>query len=168
MTIRSILITLCLGWAASLGGQTLQVRFNHLGPKDGLPEGHITGIAQDSQNYIWISSFEGLFRYDGYGLESMGSTSSDSTSISSERILDLHLDSSEGIWAATFRGLDYMDRETGHFRHIYKQHQLMGGNMLEVFEASNGIVWVSGGNGLVCFDPLAESAFHVSIFWKAR
>jgi ligand-binding sensor domain-containing protein len=39
--------------------------FSHIGTSKGLVSDEITGIEQDSQGFIWISSQDGLQRYDG-------------------------------------------------------------------------------------------------------
>jgi ligand-binding sensor domain-containing protein len=40
--------------------------FNSLTIKDGMSEGTVAGLCQDKQCFIWIGTFKGLVRYDGY------------------------------------------------------------------------------------------------------
>ena len=42
------------------------INIENLTNKTGLPEGAINCIAQDSYGFIWIGTWKGLFRYDGY------------------------------------------------------------------------------------------------------
>src|SRR6478735_3022942 len=49
--------------------QPAAFHFNHLGIKDGLPEGTITVLMQDSQGYFWMGTQNGLVRYDGYTIK---------------------------------------------------------------------------------------------------
>ena len=44
-----------------------QVRFTPL-PSDILPSNEVRKLYQDSDGYIWIPTYNGLARYDGYGL----------------------------------------------------------------------------------------------------
>ena len=60
-----MLITLCL-----LLSHTTQaarnIAFQHLTTQDGLSHSGITDIVQDKLGFMWISTQEGLNRYDGY------------------------------------------------------------------------------------------------------
>ena len=43
-----------------------QVRLTHISTEDGLNQSNITGLMQDKDGYLWISSWQGINRYDGY------------------------------------------------------------------------------------------------------
>src|SRR5262249_53417824 len=43
-----------------------QLSFRHYDTSDGLAHGLITSIYQDAKGYLWLSTFEGLSRFDGY------------------------------------------------------------------------------------------------------
>ncbi|HEY8937934.1 MAG TPA: two-component regulator propeller domain-containing protein, partial [Cyclobacteriaceae bacterium] len=45
--------------------QPSQLRFNHLNVDNGLSQGVNNCIYKDSRGYVWISSFDGLNRFDG-------------------------------------------------------------------------------------------------------
>jgi ligand-binding sensor domain-containing protein len=44
----------------------LNLHFNHVGVKEGLPEGRVTNLLQDRQGYVWFGTQKGMVRYDGY------------------------------------------------------------------------------------------------------
>jgi diguanylate cyclase (GGDEF)-like protein len=46
--------------------------FDGVGVADGLPHSITTSIAQDSKGLIWIGTFGGLVRYDGYRMQAFG------------------------------------------------------------------------------------------------
>ncbi|MEL6845072.1 MAG: two-component regulator propeller domain-containing protein, partial [Bacteroidota bacterium] len=61
--IISLLIylpSLCLGQAAAL-------RFQSFGIREVLPNQSIQSLYQDERGYLWIGTWDGLSRYDGYG-----------------------------------------------------------------------------------------------------
>lgn len=41
------------------------LRFKRFGIEDGLPDAQVTGIVQDADGFLWISTTNGLSRYDG-------------------------------------------------------------------------------------------------------
>ncbi len=45
------------------------LRFQHLTTEDGLSEGRVWGITQDSRGFMWFATMHGLNRYDGYGFQ---------------------------------------------------------------------------------------------------
>ena len=53
--------------AASIGwvGMANTV-FEHLGQHDGLPHAIATGVTEDGQGYLWVSTQDGVARWDGY------------------------------------------------------------------------------------------------------
>ena len=59
----SLLIGLCI--AVSLPGQQ-DLRFQHFNINDGLPQNSVTCINTDRFGFLWIGTFDGLCRYDGY------------------------------------------------------------------------------------------------------
>lgn len=61
-------------------------RFNQT---NGLPHTHVTKITQDDQGLIWIGTWNGLIRYDGYHFVSFKSRPGDGNNIISDRVRDV-------------------------------------------------------------------------------
>ncbi|MCB0508929.1 MAG: two-component regulator propeller domain-containing protein [Chitinophagales bacterium] len=62
-------IVVCLSLnSVAFGFDISQLRFSVLDIKDGLSQNKINNIYQDSKNYIWICTDEGINRYDGYNI----------------------------------------------------------------------------------------------------
>ena len=49
------------------------VKLNQLNTDHGLNQSNITGLLQDQDGYLWISTFQGINRYDGYRLSTIHS-----------------------------------------------------------------------------------------------
>lgn len=48
-------------WIKSLAGQN---EFQHFTTENGLISNAIMGIAEDSSGYLWLSTFNGIIRFD--------------------------------------------------------------------------------------------------------
>lgn len=62
MRIHIFFITLIL--SLMLVDVNASTSIKHFTESDGLPQSLITCVTQDSKGYIWISSWNGLSRYD--------------------------------------------------------------------------------------------------------
>src|ERR1044071_5819444 len=64
--LLSHIITICLLMAAShCIAQFSETQFRLLTRENGLSDNRITGIAQDEQGFLWVSTLNGLNRFDG-------------------------------------------------------------------------------------------------------
>ena len=59
-----LLLTCCIA-CFFLKAQQQTLLFNHLNVNNGLSQGVNNCIYKDSRGYVWISSFDGLNRFDG-------------------------------------------------------------------------------------------------------
>lgn len=62
----------------------------HFTESDGLPQSTITCVTQDKKGYIWISSWNGLSRYDGYKFQNFKARQGDNCPLPTNRILFIH------------------------------------------------------------------------------
>lgn len=74
-------LTACL-----VQGKALITRFSE---SDGLPQSMVTCVIQDTKGYIWISSWNGLSRYDGYRFNHYKARQGDNCPLSTNRILKI-------------------------------------------------------------------------------
>ena len=66
--LRFLLMLVLLGSSSTLWAQQrIFTNQQHFGVDDGLPQSYITGLLQDDDGFIWLSTFDGLARYDGRG-----------------------------------------------------------------------------------------------------
>ena len=74
-------------------------------------------IFQDSRGFLWICTFNGLNRYDGYQFKIFRNIPGDSTSLSNNKILSICEDISGNIWIGTYGGgLNKYDRRKDKFK----------------------------------------------------
>ena len=135
------------------------LKFEQITLEDGLPTTPISAIMQDSQGFLWIGTWSGLYRYDGYVFKGYWHQPEDSTSISHNWIGDLLIDSRGDFWITTHGGgLNLMDRRRGTFTHFLHDPDdpgsISNNESLLIFESQNGGLWITTENGFNHYDPV--------------
>lgn len=85
----------------------------------GLSNSSINTIFQDSENLLWIGTWDGLNRYDGNSFEIFRPELNKKNSLSNQVILKIDEDSTGKIWILTIHGINRYDKKTGVFQHYY-------------------------------------------------
>ncbi len=78
------------------------LRLDQLTTKDGLPHNSIQSILQDKYGLIWLSSFSGLYKFDGYEFTNYLPNPNDTTAIVSGGVYNIVIDSLQNIYVAFF------------------------------------------------------------------
>ncbi|MDJ0835006.1 MAG: two-component regulator propeller domain-containing protein [Acidobacteriota bacterium] len=100
-----------LSWTGSAG----EMRFKRKTVNDGLSEGHVFCILQDSRGFMWFGTRDGLNRFDGYRFKAHRRRADDPFSISNNYIYALAEDSKGNLWIGTRGGLNRYDHVTERF-----------------------------------------------------
>ncbi|AWW00771.1 hybrid sensor histidine kinase/response regulator [Arcticibacterium luteifluviistationis] len=95
-------------------GQDL--KFDHYNDNNGLSHNSIRHIVQDKHGFLWIGTFSGLNRFDGYEVKSYLSTAEGENKINNDDITALEFDEEENnLWIGTRKGLTLLDLDTYQF-----------------------------------------------------
>lgn len=114
---RIVYVLFILNIFSSVFAQSLHL--NSLTVKDGLSQHDVSSIIQDSEGFIWIATYDGLNRFDGYQIENYFHDNNNTLSLSSNRIRCLFEDDKKQIWIGTDGyGLNYYDLEKGSFTRV--------------------------------------------------
>lgn len=105
--LRHILLVLsmCCGVIASAH------RFETYSTADGLPGSTVKCVVQDEQGYIWIGTFDGLARYDGYAFRVFRHVDGDSTTLANSHVEAL-CSCGDKVFVGTTSGLDCISLST--------------------------------------------------------
>lgn len=108
-----ILLLISLGWNTSF---SQNIKFKRLSIEEGLSASSVNTIFQDSQDFIWIGTQDGLNRYDGYHIKTFKADQNSKTAISSNFINCLFEDNYKNIYIGTYdQGLSVFNRYTETF-----------------------------------------------------
>ena len=145
-------LVLFLSFSTNTNAQIESLRFEHLGIEEGLSNENVTQIFQDSKGYIWIGTFDGLNKYDGYSFTKYRFDPFDSNSLSQNFIYTIFEDKYGSIWVSSFEGLCKFDRNTEKFTR-YKPSanaKFSDPNIAVINEDSDGMIWVGSHSGGLC------------------
>jgi len=93
--------------------------FHHLTPEEGLSQASNDYIFHDSKGFVWLSSIDGLNRFDGKSVKVYKSISGDSTSLIGNIITsNFYEDEYTNLWFTTYEGIHCYVREKDHFKHF--------------------------------------------------
>ena len=108
--------TLLLGVVQHVDAQLFQATRSHLSAEDGLVSNAVSGIYQDDLGYLWIATWNGLSRYDGYHFYNYRTGNASRIDNLHNRILDLVIDQSQNVWMRMYDGRVFvLDRTKDQF-----------------------------------------------------
>ncbi|MCK5146766.1 PAS domain-containing protein [bacterium] len=96
------------------------IQFDKMTIEDGLSQGSIQCIFQDSRGLMWFGTQDGLNKFDGYEYTIFQNSQDDSLSISGNTINDIVEDANGYLWIALANsGLNRYDRFQNTFRRFF-------------------------------------------------
>lgn len=112
--------------------------------ESGLPQSSVLSIAQTSDGYIWLATYEGLARFDGirFRVFDTGNT----PEIASNRVRVVFEDSGGDLWIGTTGGL--LRYSSGAFKNFTVHDGLSSNRVSALCEDRYGGLWVGTTNGL--------------------
>jgi ligand-binding sensor domain-containing protein/signal transduction histidine kinase len=129
-----------------------ELRFEHLGLLDGLSNSAVTCGVQDNRGVMWIGTFDGLNKFDGYQFTVFRHDPDDVNSLSDNLIYDIYADENGILWIATDQGLNQFDTKTQIFTHYFHEsdnpNSLSNNVVLKIAGGQNDDLWVGTESGL--------------------
>ncbi|MBN0988197.1 hybrid sensor histidine kinase/response regulator [Amphritea pacifica] len=127
---------------------------------DGLSHNSVFHVLQDRQGFIWMTTVEGINRYDGITMTTFMPQAKDSKS--TPQFYQTMLEGRDGtLWFCNY-GAGLVRYDPVHDSWKYYQHDKNNPNSLAndtlwlLYEDRDGILWVSTFDGLSRFDPATE------------
>lgn len=126
------------------------IKFEHYNDDSGLSHNAVRHIVQDKHGFLWLGTFAGLNRFDGYEFKSYLS-SNDTTNLHNDDITALVLDEElNNLWIGTRDGLSLYNTDTHTFNTYLpdenNKQSLPEGEIRSVFVDKFKRVWVGTKN----------------------
>ncbi|GIZ09742.1 two-component regulator propeller domain-containing protein [Flavobacterium sp. UMI-01] len=135
------------------------IKFEHYNDEDGLSHNSVRHIVQDNNGFLWLGTFSGLNRFDGYQFKSYLSASIDKNGMFNDDITALKFDkNSNNLWIGTRKGLTVFNLDTQQFKTYLNEkgnpNSLPDQEIRSVYIDKFKRVWVGTKNaGLYFFYP---------------
>ncbi|TLX74999.1 response regulator [Labilibacter sediminis] len=149
MIIRFLLIINIL--FLFLGGARAHVSkdslfFRAIKPQDGLPGSTVSTFTQDSLNFMWIGTNDGLCRYDGSHFRIYRNQPNNLNSLIDNDVQKIHLDSKSNLWIMTAEGLHYFDLKKSIIERIHANGSvgaIADDSPIDIVESKDGDIYIA-------------------------
>ncbi|RYY69485.1 MAG: hypothetical protein EOO13_09400 [Chitinophagaceae bacterium] len=136
----------------TIHGQPREINFTHYGVADGFDSKEAMSVAQTKDGLLWISSTDGLIRFDSKRFKYFRHNSKDSLSLAHNYCKAIQVDKQGRIWVAANDDLDIFDPATETFQHIKHHNTTEGAAPVRpkafYYDQQNAVMWVATANGL--------------------
>lgn len=146
--------------------QQKQIKFDHIGNKQGLSQSNVLCILQDSRGFMWFGTRDGLNRYDGYKFTVFKNEPNNKNSISNNFITDILEDSIGDLWIATRGGgISRFERSSNKFYNYMHDannaNSIADNDINALVKDKDGNIWIGTETaGLDMFDIKLNNFSH--------
>ena len=111
---------------------------------DGLSQGFVFALLQDSRGFIWIGTSNGLNRYDGYQIKRFTSDDTAPWSLQASIIYCIAEDAQGLLWLGTDKGVVVMDPYTERFVRLAEVNpEFFRSDVVHLTIKNGGRIWFS-------------------------
>jgi diguanylate cyclase (GGDEF)-like protein len=111
----------------------------------GLPQNSVMDLAQGTDGYLWIGTFDGLVRFDGARFAVFNRSNTDA--FTENGVLSVATDSAGRVWVGT-NGGGLVVGEAGRFRALTEADGLPNPYVTALLETGDGDMWIGTRGGL--------------------
>lgn len=152
--MKPVTCILCLFLTLALEAQHEVMKFDQLSAKNELSQNWVKAIHQDSRDFLWYGTNEGLSRSDGTHFKAYKQETCSPHSLIHNHVQLIYEDSHDRLWVGIRRGLNLYDRELDRFILLNATY---GHSIEDMLELVDGRFLVATPSGLYLLDPSDRS-----------
>lgn len=143
MLKQILFIWLCFS-ALTLFGQSL-IDIKYYSVQDGLSQKNIQNLIQDDNGYIWMSTWNGLERFDGYSFTNYKTYPGSKVRIANHRFTKIEKSSLNNIWCQTYDKHCYLfNTRTYQYEDPFLFNKSLVNSVEKLYVLRKGITWAVG------------------------
>lgn len=161
MRQRILMLLICLGEVLYLFSKETDHFFNHynshfITEKEGLPNSCVNDIFKDSDGYIWVATYYGIGRYDGYQFLTYN-MQTEPVKLKNDFVHKICEDNFKRLWITSEGGIDILDLNTYTLVQLpipqeSPLKQLMNKFIQTIYKDQQGNLWISCDRNLWCIE----------------
>lgn len=141
---RHLFLLIFVAWSIVCLAQSERPTVKYLGVENGLSNNVVNSLYLDRFGFMWMGTYDGLNRYDGYDFKIFRNKWGSDHSLIFNHITALSGDAKDRVWIGTQKGISYFDYADLKFHPVfYKQSD----QLVKITSAINSIA--VGKSGLV-------------------
>ncbi len=124
--------------------------------KDGISSSNCYKVKKDINGFFWISSDNGLNRFDGNSFYVFRNNPTDQKSLGHNVCNEILIDHKNRMWVNTSDGISLYNEEEQNFTNYSPDTSVLKGSAQHIFEMGedqNGKIWIGGFYDVLIFDP---------------
>lgn len=135
-----------------------QLYFNHLSVNNGLSQGVNNCIFKDSKGFVWISSYDGLNRFDGMSCVSFRSSINETSGLKGTLFLNILEDQNSNLWFGSNAGLNFYNRQLDVFQNFRIKDRSNDEQFYSPFYIDNANnIWLQSVSDIIVFNPASKT-----------
>ncbi len=147
-----------------------QYRFDRWTTDNGLPHNSIRALRQTRDGYLWLTTGDGLVRFDGVRFRVFNRTNTPEMTSNEFSFFALYEDREGALWAGTTNG-GVIRYHNGIFTAYTTKDGLASNSVHRIDEDADGVVWIFTADGLAQWKngrlshvaPMPDSPFNASL-----
>lgn len=142
--------------------QNPSYNIHSLSTKDGLSNNYVTSVLEDDKGFIWIGTYDGLNRWNGYEFEVFRHQKDNPNSMPGNFVLAMEKDNAGNIWIGTNNDglVRYNISEQKFYRYQTEaadESSLPGNIIRSISTDSDGNVWIGTSYGLARYNVESDN-----------
>lgn len=141
--------------------------------ENGLSHNAVWCVMQDSFDFMWFGTSDGLNCFDGKDFKIFRRNSKDSLSLGNNYIQSLYEDQEQNLWVGTNNGLYIFNRRTETFAFFNVRTEdgvVISSKVTKIVKGKPGFLWIATmGQGVFLFDvktrKLVQNSIYTSFVW---